>query len=346
MKYRLFTAAGSALAFTIVFAPAAHAEGGPVACSGVVAVSGGYQLTQDTSCQLNWTASNEFLDLRGHTFSGTIVTSGSHLTLRNGTFKAGPSYFGGDFGALEHVRVESMGSATGVLIEAGNNFTVDRSVFADVQAAAAVDFYFGNGGRVTNSTFSRTSGIAVSVQANNDVAIEHNRFIGNSIGVNLWPEDGFGVERATVSHNVFFGNTTAGVRVTGAGGLEGTRITHNTMTSNGGPGLAITLYCDESQTSCPAPHLDVSANRLIGNGAAATGVISHSGMFTRGYVAEGSNVASPQNLAGVTITGNRANHNADLGFDVVGATDGGGNRATHNGNPQQCLGVLCNHASA
>ena len=41
----------------------------------------------------------------------------------------------------------------------------------------------------------------------------------------------------------------------------------------------------------------------------------------------------------------RANHaffNADLGiFAAPGVIDGGGNKAKHNGNPAQCVGVRC-----
>ena len=43
-----------------------------------------------------------------------------------------------------------------------------------------------------------------------------------------------------------------------------------------------------------------------------------------------------------TVTENTANDNADLGIEAVpGTTDGGGNRASGNGNPAQCTGVSC-----
>lgn len=43
-----------------------------------------------------------------------------------------------------------------------------------------------------------------------------------------------------------------------------------------------------------------------------------------------------------TVTQNTTNDNADLGIEAVaGTTDGGGNRATGNGNPAQCTGVTC-----
>ena len=46
--------------------------------------------------------------------------------------------------------------------------------------------------------------------------------------------------------------------------------------------------------------------------------------------------------ASTTLTRNRANRNVDLGIEAVAdVTDGGGNRATGNGNPAQCLNVAC-----
>jgi hypothetical protein len=47
--------------------------------------------------------------------------------------------------------------------------------------------------------------------------------------------------------------------------------------------------------------------------------------------------------AGTTVSRNRADHNAEYGiYAVPGTIDGGGNRAKHNGNPAQCVGVRCN----
>jgi parallel beta-helix repeat protein len=43
-----------------------------------------------------------------------------------------------------------------------------------------------------------------------------------------------------------------------------------------------------------------------------------------------------------TVTKNSANDSADFGIEAVpGVLDGGGNRASGNGNPLQCLNVVC-----
>jgi parallel beta-helix repeat protein len=53
---------------------------------------------------------------------------------------------------------------------------------------------------------------------------------------------------------------------------------------------------------------------------------------------DGIDTDNPQ----TTITGNIANNNVDLGIEAVpGTTDGGGNQASGNGNPAQCVGVSC-----
>jgi hypothetical protein len=46
--------------------------------------------------------------------------------------------------------------------------------------------------------------------------------------------------------------------------------------------------------------------------------------------------------AAAVLTRNAAYFNHDLGIEAVpGTTDGGGNRARHNGNPAECVGVIC-----
>jgi parallel beta-helix repeat protein len=47
-------------------------------------------------------------------------------------------------------------------------------------------------------------------------------------------------------------------------------------------------------------------------------------------------------VADATVTGNSASRNHDLGIEAeAGVTDGGGNKASGNGNPFQCTGVVC-----
>lgn len=90
----------------------------------------------------------------------------------------------------------------------------------------------------------------------------------------------------------------------------------------------------------------MSGNRLLSNGFGSSvdglddGV--DDGITARGVIYDASSVYPYSNgLVGVVLSNNRADRNADLGFDVFGVTDGGGNSARLNGNPAQCDGILC-----
>jgi parallel beta-helix repeat protein len=62
----------------------------------------------------------------------------------------------------------------------------------------------------------------------------------------------------------------------------------------------------------------------------------------RGAGQDGINVLSRS----TTLTRNRAVHNDDLGIQAVkGVIDGGGNRASGNGDPRQCVNVTCHQAA-
>jgi type 1 fimbria pilin len=58
----------------------------------------------------------------------------------------------------------------------------------------------------------------------------------------------------------------------------------------------------------------------------------------QGFADDGIDVEAP----GTVIRRNTANDNGDLGIEAVpGVVDGGGNHATGNGNPSQCVNVVC-----
>lgn len=69
---------------------------------------------------------------------------------------------------------------------------------------------------------------------------------------------------------------------------------------------------------------DSDSTRIAGNVSSRNG---DDGIDTKGLL--------------TTITRNTANDNVDLGIEALPGTDGGGNRASRNGNPLQCVGVSC-----
>jgi hypothetical protein len=79
-------------------------------------------------------------------------------------------------------------------------------------------------------------------------------------------------------------------------------------------------------------HVGIHVRRL----SRGTRVVANLAQFNGG--GDGILVDNPQ----TTITGNTANDNLDYGIEAVaGVTDGGGNTASGNGNPAQCLNVAC-----
>ena len=130
-----------------------------------------------------------------------------------------------------------------------------------------------------------------------------NTFVGNG-------ENGLDIEfgtTSTVEDNIAAHNAANGIRLD----EDGTHSARgNTSTRNGADGILVE----------PLARFDLTENQADSNGDDGIDVDSSDG----------------------TLTGNGANRNADLGIEAVpGVTDGGGNRARHNGNRLQCLNINC-----
>jgi hypothetical protein len=339
----LGAALGALVASAGLAAPARAGVDGPLGCQGVVAVDGGYRLTADTTCGFTWSEDHVFLDLAGHTMTATIVADGQGQVIRNGTLRTGDLYLAGSRDdALVDLQVQNVGNFSGFAIEAGSGLTVERSSFSGFPGIA-LDFYFGNGGTVTDSVFTGNQ-VALSVQGVSGVRVSGNRFVGNDVGVNLWNEDSPNVG-VRVDHNTFVGNAVAALNVRGDLGnsedgraYDAVTIEHNVALANPGVGLNVAVSCwDESTcaaTSDLVGSLTVRRNSLSRGG--------QDGMRATAAMGDGTNqVDAPWLLAGVVVGSNRADRNEALGFDVVGVTDAGGNLARRNGDERECLGVDC-----
>jgi hypothetical protein len=116
------------------------------------------------------------------------------------------------------------------------------------------------------------------------------------------------VRRLSASGLLHAGITVAGDDVT---------VTANTVT-------------DTSSTDADGIRVDPEAARVLVRGNLASR-----------HGDDGIDVDSPATTI-TANTANTANDNGDHGIEAVpGVTDGGGNRASGNGNPAQCLGVVC-----
>ncbi len=150
----------------------------------------------------------------------------------------------------------------------------------------------------------------------NDNVIRRNRVIRS----NACPEGcGVGIQVEAGKRNVIVGNTirhtdAAGLRIAGYGPIAGAVAARNRISDAGKDGIAVVSPFE------PVTDVELRANRAVGSGD------------------DGIDV----NVKSVTITRNVARRNREHGINAVdGATDGGGNRASGNGNTQQCKNVVC-----
>ena len=111
------------------------------------------------------------------------------------------------------------------------------------------------------------------------------------------------------------------------------KVLDNVFASNGATGVL-------AQYDGRAGSLGVviSGNAFGGNGFSPGGTTNLIGQIVNDGV-HVSVTGQPATL--VTVANNLTIRNADYGIEAPGVTDGGGNFAAANGNPAQCVGVVC-----
>lgn len=154
----------------------------------------------------------------------------------------------------------------------------------------------------SDDPFSSSFGISGGV----GTTIDHNISTGNAIGI-------YGLG-STVQHNVTASNFFIGIF-----GFSAV-IEHNVARDNGGRGIV----ADRERGS-------------LGTGLVAHNVAEHNGYGVQGSTGDGIYVQES-----ITVKKNRATDNFGLGINAeTGAIDGGGNHASGNGDPSQCVNVVC-----
>jgi parallel beta-helix repeat protein len=302
------------------------------------------------------------LDLGGHTISASrsIIDEGhDDVTIRNGTLANddGPLIrhasgtrlrnlrfegitIGLDLVDAHHTDVRASEFPGAVLyMEDGSSFnTVARNRFSFSEGVVVVT-RGANHNRVVDNTFvGPLEGPSISLSNADDNQIARNRMpalfggIGLALGSDRNTVTGnvitteiavsnfsIGISLSDSSHNVLLRNTTIGNRV----GFK--------VISGSGNWLVRNRSID---TTRPTTEADADGFRVEA-GAEGT-VLAFNG--ADGAADDGIDIEAP----GTALRGNRANRNADLGIEAVpGVIDLGGNRAAANGNPLQCLNVVC-----
>ncbi len=138
-----------------------------------------------------------------------------------------------------------------------------------------------------------------------------------------------------VRNNRLLGNGV-GILVTAFASVARARIEGNQVDENNGTGIDVAVFCAGFPT-CGGEGMVIERNHLRRNGFAAD--LPGDGIRVRSL--DDHSRPSGIDPTWVTLSGNQADRNADLGIDAPGVTDGGRNRAKLNGDPQECVGVDC-----
>lgn len=308
-------------------------------CAPWSAVAEDVTLEHDTDCTIVVVGDDVTVDLAGHR-AGTVIVLADRVTVRDGTIRGAVLEASADARLLDVV-VHAPGLPFAV--EAGLRTVVDRSRF--VGNVVGISFFFGGAGTVTRSVFEDNE-LGLVIGRHDGVTVRDNRFTGNDVGLTVWDEDLLGSSDNLVEANHFAGNVV-GAQLLARSAAHGNRFAGNHFRHNEAAGLFVMAGClrEFGTPTCAGQGTHVADNLLLRNGRSpveTTWFDDQQEMLQSVLLDDGLLVVGvPGGLAGVTVSGNRAIANADLGIEADGVVDGGGNLGRANGDPRQCVGVSC-----
>jgi parallel beta-helix repeat protein len=220
----------------------------------------------------------------------------------------------------------------------------NRVIANDISDNADNGIFWGagtTGGSVEANVIARNPGGGLATDDTTGSTFAFNRITGNGDNVILFGNDnvvtsnlisgaagcldgcGFGISVEGGSGNLVSDNVVRG----GAHGIrvdtfapEDFPTTDTVIRGNLVKGAAVDGISVGTETDNPVTGTRIESNRVSRAGA------------------DGIDVRRPESV----LRANVANRNGDLGiFAVPGVTDGGANQAAGNGNPTQCVGVVC-----
>jgi hypothetical protein len=309
------------------------------------------------------------LDLGGHTISAerSIIDDGhDDVTIRNGTLNNddGPLIQHATGVRFRNLRFE--GISDGLVLQDAHQTDVRFSSFP----GAALDMSDGSSwNTIAHNEFSYSEGVVQLRQS------DHNRIVDNRFATS--PE-GPWISLFESDHN-YVGRNRMTIFFTGIGVArsDGNVIADNVIRQveffkdlesigvNVTGDRNVVLRNNTKDTAIGARVLSGNANWLVGNRVLSTVaptppippetprvLLEPDGLRVESAATDtvvAYNTAGHADDDGVDVEAsstslirNTANHNADLGIEAVpGVIDLGGNRAAGNGNPLQCLNLLC-----
>jgi len=195
---------------------------------------------------------------------------------------------------------------------------------------------------IHNSSVRDGDGIAMNGSDRNVIARNH---IAHASNEDPHFADGVAIEHNSGDHNIIEGNLILGttgdaILVAGDEGV-GNVVRRNHILGAGRNGIHFpSLYRT-------GPKRNNVAYRNYILGAAKDGVHVENKTKHTHLVGNHAIGAKDDGLdtddATTKLSGNQASHNTDLGIEAVrGVIDGGGNKASGNGDPRQCTNIDCN----
>jgi nitrous oxidase accessory protein NosD len=208
--------------------------------------------------------------------------------------------------------------------------------------------------RIVNSSFRHNAGDGIRSLETTDSVIKGNLLSGNDlVAFNIYRGRHLQVSRNRVVRNgagiLLDGsrNVIARNRITGGRyGVGIDRGTGNLLAGNVivGAATGIRLRGELEPGRPGAVNTVIRGNRLRGandDGLLVMLTAKHT-LLRHNIVRHSQDDGFDVNDRTTKLTGNRAVRNADLGIEAVrGVNDGGGNRASGNGDPRQCVNVRC-----
>jgi parallel beta-helix repeat protein len=320
------------------------------------------------------------LDLNGHTVSGDgepfkacpereycdvgVLNNGHDgVTVRNGS--AGQFESGVLVGKAHKNRVLDISSSQNTFF----GFVVFRSAQILVRDSSGsrniapdgdgMGMYESHDVRIVNNEFRRNPGPGIHVQASTDNLIKGNLISHSSPGILLGGEKRADrADRNQIRGNRFFGNA-AGVLL----GRGNQNVIVRNRLSRDGDGIAIenargnlvarNVILDTRKNGIylglnepPIGGVDNVVRRNVvrrsGKDGFAVRSTDHHSLLKRNLARRSGDDGFDIESRSTKLAGNRAAGNYDLGIEAVeGVSDGGGNRASGNGDPRQCVKVRC-----
>ena len=287
------------------------------------------------------------LDLNGHTIEGD--GTGIDVGIKNGDFAARNAYSDVTIrgGSIRQFDI-------GLRLDGAH-----RNILRELNISTALDAPDGTGVDLSASSENRIEDVSIS---SNRTGISLLGSDANRIRRNFATANGRGIDvegaRNDVEKNIANGNFGVGISLT-----EGTSnsVKGNVASDNGASGRFSAGIVVERSSADEVIRNFTSGNsvgillseavgvRVVGNRVSRADedgirvdpnsddtVLRRNTSDRNGD--DGIDIESP----GTTVTQNSANSNFDFGIEAIaGVIDGGGNSASGNGNPEQCLNVAC-----